>query len=168
MSLSGSLPETTSVFSFAVTSRFFSLNPATGDYRPVAETALPALDYIDEVSHLYSMARYGEGLAAFLDAAGDEAAIARRLVAGYIGYAFHRVGEVTETITGIDMIMAAGFNWAPPSVLVDTMGVPAAIQMLEEASVPVPEALSKAAASGEPAKFFTHPTLNVGRYFVAS
>jgi hypothetical protein len=66
------------------------------------------------------------------------------------------------------MIMGAGFNWAPPSVLVDTMGVPAAIQMLEEASVPVPEALSKAAASGEPEKFFTHPTLNVGKYFVAA
>jgi 3-hydroxyacyl-CoA dehydrogenase len=145
-----------------------ALNPVTGDYAPESEIKLPALDYIDEVAHLYSMARYAEGLAVFLDAAGEEAAIARKLVAGYISYAFHRVGEVAETITGIDMIMGAGFNWAPPSVLVDTMGVPAAIQMLEEASVPVPEALSKAAASGEPEKFFTHPTLNVGKYFVAA
>jgi hypothetical protein len=32
----------------------------------------------------------------------------------------------------------------------------------------VHEALSKAAASGEPEKFFTHPTLNVGKYFVAA
>jgi 3-hydroxyacyl-CoA dehydrogenase len=144
-----------------------ALDPATNDYTPESEIVLPALDYIDEVAHLYSMARYAEGLAVFLDAPGEEAAIARKLVAGYISYAFHRVGEVADTITAIDMIMGAGFNWAPPGVLVDTMGVPAAIQMLEEASVTVPEALSKAAASGQPEKFFTHPTLNVGKYFVA-
>ena len=55
-------------------------------------------------------------------ATGDEAALARKVIAGYISYAFHRVGEVTDTITGIDLIMGFGFNWAPPSVLVDTFG----------------------------------------------
>ena len=56
----------------------------------------------------------------FLGAEGDEA-IARKVIAGYISYAFHRVGEVTE-IDGIDRIMGMGFNWAPPGVLVDTIG----------------------------------------------
>ncbi len=52
----------------------------------------------------------------------SEAEIARRVIAGYVSYAFQRVGEVTDTITGIDRIMATGFNWAPPSVLVDIDG----------------------------------------------
>jgi hypothetical protein len=62
--------------------------------------------------------RYAEGLRAS-SRRGPEAALARRVIAGYLSYAFHRVGEVTDTITGIDMILATGFNWAPPSVLVD-------------------------------------------------
>ena len=33
--------------------------------------------------------------------------------------------------------------------------------------LPGPEAISKAAASGEPARFFEHPVINVGKYFVA-
>jgi hypothetical protein len=28
------------------------------------------------------------------------------VIAGYVSYAFHRVGEATDTITGIDLIMA--------------------------------------------------------------
>ena len=143
------------------------LDPASGDYHPVDETALPELAYIDEVAHLYAMGRYEEGFEIFLAAEGDEAAIARKVVAGYVSYAFHRAGEVTDSIREIDMIMGAGFNWAPPSVLVDTMGATAAVQMIEQAGLRVPEILSKAAASGEPARFFDHPTINIGKYFVA-
>jgi len=98
---------------------------------------------------------------------GDEAAIARKVIAGYIAYAFERAGEVTETITGIDMIMGSGFNWAPPSVLVDTMGVESAIRMIEGAGLSVPALLSDAAGSGEPKQFFTNPRVNVGKFFVA-
>jgi 3-hydroxyacyl-CoA dehydrogenase len=144
-----------------------ALDIASGDYKPVEEIKLPKLDYIDEVAHLYSMGRYEEGIQVFLEADGDEVAIARKVIAGYISYAFHRAGEVTETITGIDMIMGAGFNWAPPSVLVDTMGPASAVKLIEGAGLSVPEALSKAAASGEPARFFTNATVNTGKYFVA-
>ena len=95
-----------------------------------------------------------------------EAAVST-VIAGYISYAFHRVGEVTETLAGIDTIMGAGFNWAPPGVLVDTMGPASAVELIEGAGLPVPEAISKAAASGEPARFFTNATVNTGKYFVA-
>ena len=40
-------------------------------------------------------------------------------------------GEVTQTIAGIDRIMGFGFNWAPPSVLVDTLGPDATVAMIE-------------------------------------
>ncbi len=144
-----------------------ALDVASGDYKPVDEIALPPLGYIDDVSSLYRQGRYEEGIQVFLAADGDEAALARKVIAGYISYAFHRAGEVTETITGIDLIMGAGFNWAPPSVLVDTMGADSAVRMIEEAGLPVPEILSKAAASGEPRRFFDHPVINIGKYFVA-
>ena len=143
-----------------------ALSPSSGDYKPVSDIPLPDLSYIDEVANLYRMARYEEGYKVFLAADGDEAAIARKVIAGYISYAFHRAGEVTETITGIDMIMGAGFNWAPPSVLVDTMGAAAAVEMIDAAGLSVPKALSAAASSGE--KFFNQPRINIGKFFVAN
>jgi 3-hydroxyacyl-CoA dehydrogenase len=143
------------------------LDPAKGDYRPAAEIALPALDYIDEVAALHRVGRYAEGMQAFLAAEGAEAAIAQRVVAGYVSYAFHRVGEVTDDITGIDLIMATGFNWAPPSVLVDVMGAGATVELIERSGLPVPPALREA-ARGKGKPLFRHPRLNVGKFFVAS
>ena len=145
-----------------------ALDPATGDYRPVAEMKLPKLDYIDRVAALHAEGRYAEGMQAFLAAEGPEAEIARRVIAGYVSYAFHRVGEVTDTITGIDMIMATGFNWAPPSVLVDTMGARASVELIERARLPVPPALRDAAQAAPARAFFQHPQLNVGKFFVAN
>ncbi len=144
------------------------LDPASGDYRAEADLPLPAMPHVDEVSELYAQGRYAEGMQIFLAASGDEAALARRVIAGYISYAFHRVGEVTPTINGIDRIMATGFNWAPPGALVDTMGPAAAVEMIEQAGLAVPAALLDAARGGPPARFFHHPTLNTGRYFVAA
>ena len=144
-----------------------ALNPTSGDYTPESEIALPDLGYIDEVAHLHSMARYREGLEVFLRADGDEAAIARKVIAGYVSYAFHRAGEVTESITGIDMIMGAGFNWAPPSVLVDTLGAANTVELIDGAGLPVPDAIAAAAKTGKPARFFDQPQVNTGKYFVA-
>ncbi len=143
------------------------LDPKSGDYRPEGDIQLPDLSYIEAISDLYAQARYEEGIQLFLSSEGDEAALARKVVAGYISYAFHRVGEVTDTINGIDRIMGAGFNWAPPSVLVDTMGPGAAVKMIEEAGLPVPSALTEAAKTGKPARFFHHPHTNTGKFFVA-
>jgi 3-hydroxyacyl-CoA dehydrogenase len=144
-----------------------ALDPQSGDYRPVAELRLPKLDYIDRVAALHAVGRYADGMQAFLAAEEPEAAKAKRVVAGYVSYAFHRVGEVTDTITGIDLIMATGFNWAPPSVLVDVIGARAAVEMIERAGLPVPPSLRDAAK--DPARrLFRHPQLNVGKFFVAN
>ncbi len=145
-----------------------ALDAVSGDYKPVAEFRLPKLDYIAEVAHFHAQGRYREGMQVFLNAPGDEAALARKVIAGYLSYAFHRVGEVTDTIGGIDRIMAMGFNWAPPSVLVDVMGVGPAVRMIEQAGLAVPALLSDAARSGQPQRFFQHPQINVGRFFVAN
>jgi 3-hydroxyacyl-CoA dehydrogenase len=144
-----------------------ALDIVSGDYKPVSEISLPDLSYIDDVATLYAQGRYQEGMQVFLAAEGPAAAVARKVVAGYIAYAFQRVGEVVESINAIDRIMGMGFNWAPPSVLVDTMGAPAAVEMIEKAELAVPAALLAAAKSGEPRRFFEHPSINVGRFFVA-
>ncbi len=139
------------------------LDPATGDY-----TEAPVLDgaefaYVDQVAGLYREGRYAEGMEAFLAATGDAADLARKVVAGYIAYAYERVGEVTPTINGIDRIMGAGFNWAPPGLLVDTMGRAAAAELITAAGLDVPAVLRSADGAQ-----FVHPTMNPGKYFIAA
>lgn len=143
------------------------LDPATGDYTAESEIALPDLSYIDRVAALHRDGRYAEGMQVFLNAEGEYAKIARGVIAGYIAYAFHRVGEVTDSIDGIDRIMGMGFNAAPPSVLVDTIGPKGVVSMIEEAGLEVPAAIADAAKTGKPERFFTHRRINVGRFFVA-
>lgn len=143
------------------------LDPKTGSYKPESEVKLPDLGYVKDVARLLHDGRYREAMAVFVAAPGDYAALARKVVAGYVSYAFHRVGEVTETIDGIDDIMGFGFNWAPPSVLVDTIGLRETVQMIEKAKLPVPKILETALKSGTPKRFYTNPAGNIGRYFVA-
>jgi 3-hydroxyacyl-CoA dehydrogenase len=143
------------------------LDPKSGSYRPASEIKLPDLSYIKQIAALHRDGRYGEAMQAFAAAPGEYAALARKLVAGYISYAFHRVGEVTETIAGIDDIMGFGFNWAPPSVLVDTLGLAATVKMIEDSKLPVPGILANALTNGQTARFYTNPHGNIGRFFVA-
>jgi hypothetical protein len=143
------------------------LDPKTEAYRPVAEIKLPDLGFIDAVATLHRDGRYREAMKVFIEAPGPWAALARKVVAGYVSYAFHRVGEVTESIAGIDDIMGFGFNWAPPSVLVDVIGAKETVAMIEQAKLPVPRALAEAASSGTPRRFYTNPHGNIGRFFVA-
>lgn len=143
------------------------LDPKTGNYAPEEDIKLPELGYIDEVSALHRDGRYEEGMQAFLNAEGEYAKIARGVIAGYIAYSFHRVGEVTETIDGIDRIMGMGFNAAPPSVLVDTIGPKGVVEMIGEAGLSVPQALADAAKAAKPERFFNHTRINIGKFFVA-
>jgi len=141
------------------------LVPATGDYVPLSSISVPDMPHVAVIADLYAQGRYGEGLQVLLDAPGPEAALARKVMAGYIAYSFERVGEVCDSINDIDRIMGMGFNWAPPSVLVDTMGPANAVTMIAEAGLTVPAALSNASAD---TTFFHHPSINTGRFFVAA
>ena len=141
------------------------LDPATRKYSPKSALVRPELNFIEEISRLHHVGRYREGMQAFATATGPYAEIAQRVIAGYISYSFHRVGEVTDDISGIDCIMGYGFNWAPPSVLVDTIGLKQTIQMIEKVGLPVPPALANAQ---EGTVFFRNLQVNVGKFFVAA
>lgn len=148
--------------------RALVLDPRRGDYVPVAEVKLPDLSFIDEVAALHRYGSYRAALANLLAAPGPEAALARKVLAGYISYAFHRVGEVTTSIRGIDLIMGFGFNWAPPSVLVDTLGLDNTVDMIQRSGLPVPEALARARKAQDRARFWNERDVEIGRFFVAA
>ena len=141
------------------------LDPKTKSYTSKASVSRPDLPFIEEIAFLHRMGRYEEAMAAFVAAPGPHAELARKVIAGYISYSFHRVGEVTESIDGIDRIMGYGFNWAPPSVLVDTIGLKPTIAMIEKAGLPVPSTLSSAK---EGQGLFNDPQVNIGKFFVAA
>jgi 3-hydroxyacyl-CoA dehydrogenase len=144
-----------------------ALHPETETYRPKASVVLPELGFIDRVARLHREGRYRDAMRAFLQAPGHWAAVARKVVAGYVSYAFHRAGEVTEGVAGIDDIMGFGVNWAPPSVLVDMIGAREIVAMIERAKLPVPDRLARAVSEGAPARFYVNPHANIGRFFVA-
>jgi 3-hydroxyacyl-CoA dehydrogenase len=141
-----------------------ALDPSSGTYRPVEPVKF---EFVDEVRDLHHRGRYHEGVAAFMAAKGPDADLARRVILGYVSYALNRFGpgEVVASYDQIDRIMSAGFNWVPPSGLVDLIGVDRTIQELERLGLPVP-ALLMAAKKGEvPTPLFNLPFVTPGRYF---
>jgi hypothetical protein len=65
----------------------------------------------------------------------------------------------------VDRIMGFGFNWAPPSVLVDAIGAKRTIELLEREQLPVPTVLATAASDGTP--LLDH-SIDSNRFFVAA
>lgn len=142
-----------------------ALDPATARYNPVDPTL--KIPFVEEVKELHRRGRYRAGIDRFMTAEGSQADLARRVILGYVSYALNRVGpgEVVEQYQDVDRIMSAGFNWAPPSALVDLIGAERTQRALEQYGLPVPE-LVRAAARGEvPAPLFNLPFVAAGRYF---
>jgi 3-hydroxyacyl-CoA dehydrogenase len=144
----------------------FVLDPGSGDYRPLTADMVPRVDFVEEMKALHRVGRYAQAMQLFLEAEGPEAELARRVVLGYVSYGLNRVGpdEVVDRPLDVDLIMGYGFNWAPPSVLVDLFGRDRAIAAMEQLELPVPDVVA-ALSAGQ--SLFVHPETNVGRYFVA-
>lgn len=136
------------------------LDPATGGYQPLELAPLPPL--VERMAAAVRSGRHGDALDALCTADGHDAEVLRGVVLGHISYAFGRVGEVVDHARDIDRIMAAGFHWAPPGMLVDAIGAPRVVRMLERGGWAVPPVLDVAARAGlrlhdgdaEPARFF--------------
>jgi hypothetical protein len=97
-------------------------------------------------------------------AGGWEADLARQVVMGYVSYALNRVGEVAESAADVDTIMSFGFNWAPPTVIVDLLGAKPAIELLQRYKLKVPPIVQQAAAGG--VRLYAGSVLDYGRTFV--
>jgi hypothetical protein len=99
------------------------------------------------------------------NAEGKEADLLRKVVLGYISYGLGLVGEVVERPRDIDRIMGFGFNWAPPSMLVDAIGPGRTIVLLQGAKLPVPTVILEAATHQR--ALFNEP-VDSSRFFVAA
>jgi 3-hydroxyacyl-CoA dehydrogenase len=142
----------------------YVLDPAKGAYHPAHDAPVELPDFVLRMKKLHRVGRYREAMRALLDAKGWQADLLRRIVLGYVSYALARVGEVVESARDVDRIMGFGFNWAPPSVLVDVMGAKDTVAALGRAKLPVPPVVMTAAERGE--KLFHEPFVDVGRFFV--
>jgi 3-hydroxyacyl-CoA dehydrogenase len=140
------------------------LDPVSGSYKPAqADVTFP---FVEEVRDLNRRGRYRDAMRRFMEADGTEADIARRVVLGYVSYALNRVGagQVVATAQDVDRIMSSGFNWVPPTALVDIIGVERTLDLLDRYDLAKPELLQAAARGDIPAPLFRLPNISAGRY----
>ncbi len=143
-----------------------TLDPTTGAYKDMRDAPVRPIAFVEEMKQLNRIGRYRDAFRVFAQAKGAEADLARRVILGYISYGLNRVGEneVVRSPRDVDRIMGFGFNWAPPTALVDVIGVRDTIRLLEAQRLPVPRALEQAAQLPEQ-RMFREPNVNIGRFF---
>lgn len=142
------------------------LDPVSGEYKSLAELKVKPLVFVEKMRELHRIGCYADAFKVFCRAEGEEADLARRVIFGYISYGLNRVGdgEVVAEARDVDRIMAFGFNWAPPSALVDLIGVKETLAALERYGLRIPKVIEKA-TPGIP--LFREPHVNIGRFFAA-
>ncbi|MGH8013904.1 MAG: 3-hydroxyacyl-CoA dehydrogenase family protein, partial [Candidatus Binataceae bacterium] len=96
------------------------LDPKSGSYQPFIPPR--PIDFVERMKALNRVGRYQDALRTLADTDGKEAALARKVVLGYVSYALNRVGDVAACPADVDTIMSYGFNWAPPCAMVDLIG----------------------------------------------
>ena len=142
----------------------YVLDPTRGEYRLARDVIQDPPDCVVRMKALNRVGRYREAMRVLLEARGWEADLLRQVVLGYVSYGLARVGEVVKEARDVDRIMGYGFNWAPPGVLVDLMGVKEVIAGLERAKLLVPRILIEQASRSE--RLFREPHMDIGRFFV--
>jgi len=145
------------------------LDPATGDYLPIAEAARPVPPFVEAMkAAIRSRPERGyRGAMEVLCTATEPAAeLLRRIMLGYISYGLGLVGDVVDRPRDIDRVMCFGFHWAPPSVLVDAIGPGRTIVLLERARLPVPRPVIDAALHQR--ALFDEPRIDHARLFSAA
>ncbi|MBI4518960.1 MAG: 3-hydroxyacyl-CoA dehydrogenase family protein [Deltaproteobacteria bacterium] len=142
------------------------LDPGSGEYKDRAEYKLEPIAFVEQMRELHRIGCYADAAKVFARAEGAEAELARQVVLGYVSYALNRVGgdEVVSAPRDVDRIMGFGFNWAPPTVLVDLLGLKETTAAIERCGLQVPRVLMQA-KPGE--RLFREPNVNLGRFFAA-
>ena len=138
------------------------LDPKTGGHEKFEKPA--PIEFVEKMKQLHRVGRYAEALRVLADAKGADADLCRRVVLGYVSYALNRVGEVVASAADVDTIMSYGFNWAPPTAIVDLLGAKNTVAMLQKLKLTVPETVEQAASRD--AKMFAGGVLEYGRTFV--
>lgn len=140
----------------------FVLDPKTGGHDSYQKPA--PIEFVEKMKQLHRVGRYGDALKVLAEAGGADADLCRRVVLGYVSYALNRVGEVAASASDVDRIMSYGFNWAPPTAIVDLLGAKKTVAMLQKLKLKVPAVVEQAASRD--AKMFQGGVLEYGRTFV--
>ncbi len=138
------------------------LDPGTGRYEALKPPA--RIEFVERMKFLNRVGKYREAMGTLASASGWEADLARQVVMGYVSYALNRVGEVAESAADVDTIMSFGFNWAPPTVIVDLLGPAETIEMFHRYKLKVPAIVQQAVANG--GKLYKGGMLDYGRTLV--
>ena len=110
-------------------------------YQPHLTTPIA---FIEEIKNKIFSGDYLAAMNIIKKAQGFEAGIVRYFLARYISYSFSLVGTVVDSREMVDMAMAYGYNWIPPSALVDFLGgVRETVKLIDSAGLPVPFILSR-------------------------
>jgi 3-hydroxyacyl-CoA dehydrogenase len=144
----------------------FALEPATGQYKPLLDVRPPLPAFVEKMKAAIRSGKHPEAFDVLCRAEGKDAEILRHVLLGYVSYALGRVGEVVDHSRDVDRIMGFGFNWAPPSVIVDAIGAVRTIELLERADLAVPPVVFEAARTGKP--LLDEPAIEPSRFFAAA
>lgn len=129
-------------------SEIFVYNISKDSYEPYKEIRI---SFVEKAKQRIYSGDYLAAMRVVKEEKGFEADIVRHFMARYISYSLSLVGEVVDSKEMVDLAMAYGFNWVPPSALVDFLGgCQAAIKFIKSAQLPVPAVLS----SGKDGKNF--------------
>jgi len=142
------------------------LDPHTGDYKHPRELPVEPITFVEDMKRLNRIGRYQEAFKVLAGVTGSHAETARRVILGYVSYALNRVGknEVVNATRDVDRIMAFGFNWAAPTIIVDLLGIETTVRLMRSLRLPVPRVIEEAAPLAHQ-RLFREPHVNIGRFF---
>ena len=133
------------------------------DYQPKPVIQAPVLS---RVAKIVAVSDYERAFSVLKNSKSFEARVCHRFIAGYISHALSLVGTVVKQKEDVDIAMGYGYNWVPPSALVDLLGgLRATRKFIERCDLPVPLALS----GNETGRYYTlSGTLDARRFIVAN
>lgn len=80
------------------------------------------IEFIDKVIEKFKIGEYEEGLESILSDKSVEAGICSRFLIDYVLYSLSTSKNIAENISDCDIAMAEGFNWIPPTALLEFIG----------------------------------------------
>ncbi len=146
--------------------KHFVLDPVTGDYHPREEGTPLMPAFVEKMKAAIRSGCHTVAMEVLCTSEGKEAELLRKVMLGYISYGLGLVGEVVMRPRDVDRIMGFGFNWAPPSVLVDAIGPGRTMILLDKAKLPVPQAIRDAA--NHQRAMFNEPSVDGARFFTVA
>jgi 3-hydroxyacyl-CoA dehydrogenase len=138
-------------------------DPQTDEYIPAID---PHIGFVEKAKAQIHLGKYDLAFDVIKNARGSEAEIVMDILCMYVAYSYSLIGDVCvaeDGINGIDKVMAYGFNWAPPSVIMTILGGPEEVsEMLDKRGFIVPDSLKDPVVENT-----DFNKINSGKFFVA-